>query len=140
MIGGKPLYAFIGGGAAGAAASLTTNGTIHTFTIPFKCIPIRAGVTITTAVTVTSPVLTFGAAGICGAITIPVSTAANYTVYDDTDYVSAGTGTWAASLDEGDQVAVVLSVQATAGAGIPFLIVEVSPEMAGNNSVMIKSA
>jgi len=140
MIGGKPLFALVGGDALGAPKAITTNGTIHTFTIPFKCVPIRAGFTVTTTVTVTSPVLTFGASGLAGTLTIPVNTAAGKVVYDDTDYVSAGTGEWAAYLDEGDTVAVVLTTQATAGAGIVWLLVEISPEMPGNNSAMIKSA
>jgi len=136
MIGGKPLFPII----ANSIESLTSNGTIHTFGIPCKCIPIRAGFIVTTTVTVTSPVLTFGAAGLAGTLTIPVNTAAGKCVYDDTDYIDAGTGEWVASLDEGDTVAVVLTTQATAGAGIPFLLVELSPEMPGNNSAMVKSA
>jgi len=140
MWGGKQLYAFLGTNATGTGLSLTTNGTIYTFTIPFRCIPIRAGVTITTTVTVTSPILTFGAAGIAGILTIPVTTAAGKCVYQDTDYVAAGTGVWTNALNEGDTVAVVLSVQATAGAGVPWLLVEVNPEQPGNNTDMVESA
>ena len=143
MIGGKPLFAFIGGGAAGAAQSLTGAATIHTFTVPFKCIPIRCGVTITTAVTTQASTVKFtgaaGTAGNCGTLIIPTTATANKVYYENTDYVSAGTGLWAASLDEGDQVTVIVSIPDGApgtGAGIPWLLVEISPETPANNSAM----
>jgi hypothetical protein len=50
MWGGKEPFAFIGGGAAGAAQLLTSAADIHIWTIPFRCKPIRAGVTITTTI------------------------------------------------------------------------------------------
>ena len=138
MWGGKQLFAFIGGGAAGAAQVTTTNGTIHTWTIPFRCTPIRAGVTVTVAPGTAAPVLTFGAAGICGIVVVPTTASANGVYYQDTDYVAAGTGVWTNAIDEGDQVAVVVSNQSTStGSVIPWLLVEINPEQPANNAAMV---
>ncbi len=143
MIGGKPLFAFIGGGAAGAAELLTAANTIHTFTIPFKCIPIRCGVTVTTAVITYASTVKFtgagGTAGNCGTLIVPITATAGKVYYENTDYIDAGTGSWLAALDEGDQVTVIVSVPdgtPGSGAGIPWLLVEVNPEMPANNSAM----
>ena len=153
MWGGKQLFAFIGGGAAGAVQSLTTGAptTIQTWTIPFRCRPIRCGFTLTTAVTVQSAILRFDVVnrtvaavaqttttGACGTITMPVSTEGiGKAYYENTDYVAAGTGAWDATLDEGDQVIARVTQASTAGAGIPWLVVEVDPEQPANNSSMI---
>ena len=144
MWGGKQLYAFIGGGAAGAAQSLTGAATIHTFTVPFRCIPIRCGVTITTAVITQAATVRFtgaaGTAGNCGTLIIPTSATAGKAYYENTDYVAAGTGSWISSIDEGDQVTVIVSIPDGApgtGAGIPWLIVEVNPDQPANNSSMV---
>ena len=142
MFGGKQLFAFVGGGAAGAAQLLTGNATIHTFTIPFRCIPIRCGFTMTTASTVGPSTVKFtgagGTAGNCGTLTIPLTAAIGAAYYEATDYVAAGTGSWLAALDEGDQVTVIVSGTTDAtGAGIPWLLVEINPEQPGNNSAMV---
>jgi hypothetical protein len=151
MIGGKPLFAFIGGGTAGAAQALTSTGDIHTFTIPFKCKPIRAGVTLTTTVSSSvSAVVKFDrrpTAGLddasrgdgdVGTLTIPTAAAAGKAYYENTNYVDAGTGKWVDYLDEGEQVVVEVETAATsAGAGVPWLLVELFPEMPGNNSSMV---
>ena len=143
MWGGKQLFAFIGGGAAGAAQSLTGAATIHTFTIPFRCTPIRSGFTVTTAVTTQASTVKFtgagGTAGNLGTLIIPTTATAGKVYYENTDYVAAGSGTWLGSLDEGDQVTVVVSIPDGApgsGAGIPWLLVEVNPDMPANNSAM----
>jgi hypothetical protein len=154
MWGGKHLHEFTGGGAAGASQALTSATTIHTWTIPFRCRPIRIGFTLTTAVTIQSAIARFDVinkttaavaqtttSGGCGTITMPISTAGiGKCYYQETDYVDAGTGAWKALLYEGDQVAVVVSQASTAGAGIPFLVVEIDPEQPANNAAMIKSA
>ncbi len=154
MWGGKQLHEFTGGGAAGAAQNFQSGTTIHTWTIPFKCRPIRAGVTLTIAVTIQSAILRFDVinktiaavaqtttSGGCGTLTVPVSTAGiGKAYYQETDYVDAGTGTFKGFLYEGDQVAVVVSQTSTAGSGIPWLVVEIDPEQPANNGSMIKSA
>ena len=150
MFGGKQLFAFIGGGAAGAAQALTSATDIHIFTIPFRCKPIRAGFTITTTVSsYVSAVVKFDRRptagsdtsrgnGDVGALTIVTTTAAGKAVYENTDYVDAGTGAWVASLDEGEQVVVEVTTAATsAGAGVPWLLVEINPERPANNSAMV---
>jgi len=151
MWGGKQLKTFEGGGAAGAAQSLTSGATIHTWTIPFRCRPTRVGFTLTTAVTVQSAILRFDVinrtvaavaqtttSGGCGTITMPVSTEGiGKAYYENTDYVAAGTGAWNEYLEEGDRVAAVVSQASTAGAGVPWLVVEVDPEQPANNSSMI---
>jgi hypothetical protein len=150
MIGGKPLFAFIGGGAAGAEQLLTSAADIHTFTIPFKCKPIRAGVTITTTVSSAASVVvkfdrrptagsdTNRGDGDVGTITIAKTAAAGKAYYENTDYVDAGTGEWVDYLDEGEQVVVQVTTASTsAGKGIPWLLVELFPEMPGNNSAMV---
>ena len=150
MIGGKPLFAFIGGGAAGAAQALTGAVDIHTFTIPFKCKPIRAGVTLMTTVSSSASAVvkfdrrptagddTSRGDGDVGTLTIPTTAAAGKAYYENTDYVDAGTGKWVDYLDEGEQVVVQVTTAATsAGAGVPWLLVELFPEMPGNNSSMV---
>ena len=149
MWGGRQLFAFVGGGAAGASITLTTNADKHTFIIPFKCKPIRSGVTITTVLS-GAAVVAFdrqpaaGSAtgrgdGDCGYITIPTTTAAGKVIYDKTNYyegITAGAGNWIESLNEGDAVVFQLISEATSGAAVPFLIVEVDSEQPANNSAM----
>jgi hypothetical protein len=153
MWGGKQLFAFLGGGAAGAVQSLTSASPteIHRWVIPFRCRPIRVGFTLTTAVTVQSAILRFDVinktvaaaaqtttTGACGTITMPVNTAGiGKCYYENTDYVGAGTGAWVGSLAEGDIVKAMVTQASTAGAGIPFLVVEVDPEQPANNASMI---
>ena len=150
MIGGKPLFMFIGGGAAGAAQSLTSAADIHIWTIPIKCIPIRAGFTLTTTVSSSvSAVVKFDRRptagsdtdrgdGDVGTITIPTTAAAGKAYYEKTDFVDAATGDWVQDLDEGEQVVVQVTTAATsAGAGIPWLLVELNPEMPANNTAMV---
>ncbi len=150
MWGGKQLFAFIGGGAAGAAQSLGSATDIHTFTIPFRCKPIRAGFTMTQTVSGgVSPVVKFDRRptagsdtsrgdGDVGTLTIGATRAQGYAVYEATDYKDDGTGSWVASLDEGDQVVVEVTTASSAnGQGIPWLLVEVNPEQPANNSMMV---
>jgi len=146
MIGGKPTFYYIGGGAIGAAEDLRSNSSaIHTFTITEKCKPIRAGVTITTSNGSKYTDVKFtgqaGTAGNCGYVRIPITAVAGECYYEDTDYVDAGTGGWLASLEEGDQVIVSVVIEgATPTAyGIPWLKVELSPEMPGNNTGMVEA-
>lgn len=149
MFGGKQFFAFVGGGAAGAAQALTSAADIHTWTIPFRCRPIRAGVTITTTVSSTvSAVVKFDRRptagsdtnrgdGDVGTLTIVTTTAAGKAAYENTDYVAAGTGDWAEYLNEGDQVVVqVTTASDSAGQGIPWLLVEIDPEQPANNTAM----
>lgn len=146
MWGGKQLYAFIGGGAAGAEQALTGAATIHTFTIPFRCIPIRCGVTMTTAMTTQAVTVKFtgagGTAGNCGTLIIPVTGAVGECYYENTDYqlYSGSASTWLGALDEGDQVTVITSIPDGApgtGGGIPWLLVEINPEQPANNTSMV---
>jgi len=150
MWGGKQLFAFIGGGAAGAAQALTSAADIHTWTIPFRCRPIRAGVSLTTTVASSVSVVvkfdkrpTAGSDssrgdGDVGTITIPTTAAAGKAYYENTDYVAAGTGSWVETLNEGDQVVVqVATASDSAGNGIPWLLVEVDPEQPANNTAMV---
>ena len=150
MWGGKHLFTFVGGGAAGATCSLTAGTDIHTFTIPFRCRPIRAGITLTTTISsAANTVVKFDCRptagsdgsrgdGDVGTLTIVTATAAGKAVYEETDYVSAATGAWVSSLNEGDQVVVEnITVASVAGAGVPWLIVEVDPEQPSNNSAMV---
>ena len=150
MWGGKHLFTFVGGGTIGAAQSFASTGDKHIFTIPFRCRPIRAGITITTQTNSTGNVVvkfdhrpTAGSDvsrgdGDVGTITIPSAVAVNKVYYENTDYVAAGTGSWIATANEGDQIVVQCTTAATtAGEGIPWLIVEVDPEQPGNNSAMV---
>jgi hypothetical protein len=151
MWGGKQLFAFIGGGAAGAAQALTSAADIHIWTIPFRCRPIRAGVSLTTTVSSSVSVVvkfdrrpTAGSDssrgdGDVGALTIPTTAAAGKAYYENTDYVSTGTaGAWVATLDEGEQVVVqVVTPSDSAGNGVPWLLVEIDPEQPGNNTAMV---
>ena len=154
MWGGKQLYAFIGGDTLGIGKVITGAATIYTWAIPFRCIPLRCGFTVTAAVTTWASTISFtvvagsvGAVGsvttvgACGTLTIPVSTTGvGKAYYEDTDYVSAGTGAWTGAIDEGDMVQVNVTIPLGApgtGAGIPWLLVEVNPEQPTNNSSMI---
>jgi hypothetical protein len=150
MWGGKQLFAFIGGGAAGAVQTLGSTGDKHTFTIPFRCRPIRAGFTVTTLISGgVSPVVKFDRRptansdtgrgdGDVGALTIGATRAQGKAVYENTDYVTDGSGKWVASLKEGEQVVVrVATASSGNGDGIPWLIVEVDPEQPANNSNMV---
>jgi len=141
MWGGKQLFVFTGVGTTGISLVTTSDGIIWTFTIPFRCIPIRAGVTVIVAPGTAPPTLTFGAAGICGAITVPIAASANTVYYDDTDYKDSGSPTWTNSLDEGDTVAVTVSNHSTStGTVVPWLLVEVNPDQPANNAAMILTA
>ena len=154
MWGGKQLFAFIGGSTAGVAENLQSGAVIHTWTIPFRCRPIRCGFTITIAVTTNSAILKFNVVnrtvaavaqttttGGAGILTIPVSTEGiGKAYYQNTDYADSGTVVWNAYLEEGDLVAATVTTTAAAGSGIPWLIVEVDPEQPANNSSMIESA
>jgi hypothetical protein len=145
MIHGKSMFYFIGGGAAGAAEALTSSTTIQTFTIPEKCKPIRAGVTITTSNGSKYVDVKFtgagGTTGNCGIVRIPSDAVAGECYYENTDYVDDGTGAWLGSLDEGEQVIVTTVVEGASPTayGIPWLKVELSPEMPANNSSMVEA-
>ena len=142
MFGGKQLFFFIGGGAAGAAESLTGAATIHTWTVPCRMKPLRFGFTITTQTNSTGNIVVTataagGTTGNCGSLTIATAKAAGQVYYEETDVVPAGTGTWVSSIDEGDQIVVAVSTAATsAGAGVPWLVCEVDADRPANNSVM----
>ncbi len=151
MWGGKQLFAFVGNDTDGVI-TLTTPASKYSFYIPFRCRPIRSGVTVTTVLSGAATVAFdrqpyAGAAtergnGDCGYITIPTTTAAGYVIYDETNYydgVTAGAGTWIEYLNEGDAVVFELISAATSGAGVPWLIVEVDPEMPANNAAMTKT-
>ena len=150
MWGGKQLAVF---GSGAAAIPVTTSGAdVYYFPIPFRCRPIRVGFTITTAITIQAAIINFDSVvytatgsqtrGNCdvGQITLPLSAYRNKCYYDDTDYVAADTGTWKATLSEGDYVVVEVSQASTAGAGFPWLLVEVDPEQPANNTNMTKTA
>lgn len=155
MWGGKQLYAFIGGDTIGAEKVITGAATIFTFTIPFRCIPLRCGFTVTTAVTTEAATIKFTVvagtvgevaavttAGGCGTLIIPhtITNQIGKAYYENTDYVAAGTGAWLGSIDEGDQVQVNVTIPdgaPGAGGGVPWLLVEVNPEQPANNASMI---
>lgn len=150
MFGGKQVFAFIGGGAAGAAQVLTSAADIHIFTIPFRCRPIRVGFSLTTTVSSSvSAVVKFDKRptagsdssrgdGDVGTLTIPTAAAAGKAYYENTDYKEDATGAWVGTLNEGDQVVVQVTTASTsAGAGIPWLIVEPDLERPANNSAMV---
>ena len=146
MFGGKQLYAFV------YYTPITWTGAADkcSFYIPFRCRPIRAGITTTTVLSGAATVAFdrqpyAGAAtdrgdGDCGNIVVPTTTAAGYVIYDETDYKADATGTWIQHLDEGDCVVVQLVSAASSGAGIPWLVVEIDPEQPGNNSAMTETA
>lgn len=143
MWGGKQLYAFIGGTTVGAGVNLTAeNLTYHKFTIPFRCTPIRSGITLTTVMTTWAATLKFtgagGTAGNCGTIIVPADGAVGAVYYEDTD-PTITTPLWTTSLHEGDQVVVALTCpdgNPGTGAGVVWMLVEVNPEQPGNNSAM----
>jgi len=153
MWGGKQLYAFK---YDNGTVTLTTNADKYTWYVPFRCRPIRAGVTVTTvldgAATVKfDRVPTPGSAsgrgdGDCGMITIPTTTAAGKVYYDKTNYYygidpsSTTAGNWCELLDEGESVVFELTSAATSGAATPWLIVEIDSEQPGNNSNMTLTA
>jgi hypothetical protein len=138
MWGGRQLKAYVGGGAAGAAQSLTSGATIHTFTMGQRCRPILAGIMVTTQCTVTPPVVNFtsggGSTGDCGKITVPIAKAAGQGIFEKTDYNAISSCRWVTTLRRGQQVAVVVATPATAGAGIPILIVEEDPDVPENEA------
>jgi len=151
MWGGKQLVVL--GGDATSALSTTSTTDILLIAIPFRCRPIRVGFTVTTAPTDQAAIINFDSItylatgsqtrGDCdvGQITVPVNTYRNKCVYDETDYGDAVTSpTWKGSLSEGQYVAVQVYQSSTAGAGIPFIVVEVDNERPANNTNMIKSA
>ena len=152
MFGGKQLYAFT------YDSTITLTGAADKFTwyVPFRCKPIRAGVTVTTVLDgaatvkfdrVPTPGSETGRGdGDCGMITIPTTTAAGQVLYDKTNYyygitVSTTTaGNWIDYLDEGDALVFELTSAATSGAATPWVIVEIDPEQPGNNSNMVLTA
>ena len=150
MWGGKQIYAFVGSGAAGAAESLASATDIHTWTIPFRCRPIRAGFTLTQTVSGgTIPVVKFDRRptagsddsrgdGDVGTITLSATAAAGKAYYENTDYKEDATGYWVDTLNEGDEVVVqVTTASAGNGAGNPWLLVEINPEQPANNTAMV---
>jgi len=138
MWGGRQLKAYVGGGAIGAAESLASATTIHTFTMGQRCRPIAAGVVVTTIGTAQSAIVTFtsegGTTSDCGKVTVTTSLADGYGVYQKTDYNIGGAGTWVATLRRGQQVVVAVSQANTGGAGIPILIVEEDPDVFENET------
>jgi len=151
MWGGKQLVSL---GGFGASIPATTSGTdIFYIAIPFRCRPIRVGFTVTTAPTDQAAIINFDSItylatgsqtrGDCdvGQLTIPVNTYRNKCVYDETDTSTAvTTDTWKETLEEGQVVAVQVYQTSTAGAGWPFIVVEVDNERPANNANMIQSA
>ncbi len=147
MFGGKQLYAFNCAVASGSEPALTSAADIYVWSVPFRCKPIRAGVTISTLTSSSvSIVVKFDRKqstatrgnGDIGVITIPTAIAVGASYYENTDYVAAGTGTWAEYLHEGDQIIVeVTTASDSAGKGLPWVLVEVDPEQPGNNSAMV---
>ncbi len=150
MWGGKQQFAF----TYYTPITLTTNADKCSFYIPFRCRPIRAGFTVTTVLSGAATVAFdrqpyAGAAtsrgdGDCGYIVVPTTTAAGYVIYDETNYydgiTAATTGNWTNTLNEGDAVVFQLVSEATSGAGVPWLVVEIDPEMPGNNASMTLTA
>jgi invasion protein IalB len=138
MWGGRQIKAYVGGGTAGAAESLASATTIHTFTMGQRCRPIAAGIMVTTIGTVQSAIVTFtstgGSAGDCGKVTVPTTVAAAYGVYEVSDYNVIGTSRWVATLKRGQQVVVAVTQANTGGAGIPILIVEEDPDVFANET------
>jgi hypothetical protein len=151
MWGGKQLVSL---GGFGASVPATTSGAdIFYIAIPFRCRPIRVGFTVTTAPTDQAAIINFDSItylatgnqtrGDCdvGQIIIPVNTYRNKCVYDETDASDAvTTDTWKGILEEGQVVAVQVYQTSTAGAGWPFIVVEVDNERPANNANMIQSA
>lgn len=151
MWGGKQLVSL---GGFGAAIPVTTSETdIFYIAIPFRCRPIRVGFTITTAITVTAAVINFDritytatgsqTRGDCdvGQLTLPINAYRNKCYYDETDASTAvTTDTWVETLSEGDVVVVQVATSSTAGAGFPFIVVEVDNERPANNANMVQSA
>ena len=151
MWGGKQL-AVLGG--CGASIPVTTSeADIFYIAVPFRCRPIRVGFTITTAITITAAVINFDritytatgsqTRGDCdvGQLTLPISAYRNKCYYDETDASTAiTTDTWVETLSEGDVIVVQVFTASTAGAGWPFVVVEIDNERPGNNTNMVKSA
>lgn len=135
------LLKYDGGGAAGAAESLTSAADIHTWTITTKCRVIRSGFTITT-LTVSSanivveldrlPYNNGTREAAFAQLTIPTAAVVGTVYYEDPSS--------AKYLYEGDRVAVQVATAAAgggaAGAGVPWLLVEYVPEVPGNNAYM----
>lgn len=136
-----PPQVLIGGGAAGAAQSLTSAADIHTWTVPYKCKVLRSGFTITTA-TVSSgnivvefdrlPYNNGTRESAFAQLTIPTAAVVRTVYYEDPSAEKL--------LYEGDQVAVQVATAAAgggaAGAGVPWMLVEYVPEVPGNNAYM----
>jgi hypothetical protein len=151
MWGGKQLVQL--GGQGTAVVSVASTGVKYYIAVPYRCRPIRVGFTITTAITITAAVvkfnrITYTATGSSttgdsdvGQITLPISAYAYKCYYDETDASTAvATDTWAETLSEGDVVVVNCTTAATAGEGLPFIVVEVDNERPANNTNMVKSA
>lgn len=139
MWGGRQIKVYTGGGAIGAAESLASAITIHTFTMGQRCRPIAAGIMVTTIGTVQSAIVNFtstgGSTGDCGKVTVPTTVAATYGVYEISDYNVIGTSIrWVATLKRGQQVVVAVSQANTGGAGIPILVVEEDPDVFANET------
>lgn len=149
MFGGKQLYVF----TYNTEIALTSNADKYTWYIPFRCRPLRAGVTVTT-VTSGAATVKFDRApipgtdtsrgdGDCGMIVIPTGTAVGYVVYDNTNYyygiTAATAGNWCQFLDEGESLVFQLTSAASSGGVVPWLLVEIDPEQPGNNAVMSAS-
>ena len=136
----------IGVGSAGADLSLTSTADIYTFTIPCKMKPLRVGITVGTTISSSSaPVVKFDrrpAAGSdtsrgdgdVGTVTLSTTVAQGQVYYEDND---GGTSWTTTLLDEGDQVVVQVTTAASStGGGVPWIMYEQIPEVAGNNSNM----
>ena len=142
MFGGKIFYAFTVGAADGLA--LSSEADIWIWSVPFKCKPIRVGVNVTTATSGNASVVKFDRKvssasrgdGDVGTLTIPDATAIGACIYQDSDYVAAGTGYWDEYLEEGDLVYVQVTTLVATGKVLPWLVVEIMPERPANNSGM----
>jgi hypothetical protein len=138
-------FAFMASGAAGAEQSLTSAADIHTWVIPFKCVVRRVAFTVgSDTVSTGNIVVDFDRTpksdgtreSAFETLTIPTGIATG-TVY----YADVGSNKF---LYEGDLVTVQVSTAAAggsaAGGGRAWMIVDVVPEVAGNNTDMTESA
>lgn len=150
MFSGKIIYAFTVGTATPLASG--SNADIWYWAVPFRCKPLRAGITVSgTAITSTADtVVKFDRIqdgstrgnGDLGTITIDHDDDGIGTChYEDSDYVAAGTGAWAEYIHEGDVIAVEVTTASTSGGNslLPWLMVEVTPERPANNTAMQSS-
>lgn len=136
------VFAFMGSGAAGAEQALTSAADIHTWVIPFRCTVKRIGFTVGTDVSSsTSVVIDFDRTpksdgtreSAFDQLTIPTGTATGTAYYADVGSHK--------TLYEGDLVTVQVSAASdSAGAGRPWMLVDVLEDVAGNNADLIESA